>query len=63
MDTAICVIYLGLEQSIDAGELKNIFFSADLTRAEIEHGLTSYEKLELELTGRVKDMKRIRIED
>ena len=63
VDTALCVIYLGLEKTIDTAELKKIFFSADLTRAEIEHGLISYEELELNLTGRVKDMKRIRIED
>ena len=50
--TALCVICLGMLSSgrYSPEELKSIFFSADLTLAEIEHGCTTYEGLELNLT-------------
>ena len=35
METALCVVYLGLESRISEDELKDIFFSADLTLAEV----------------------------
>ena len=63
VDTALCVIYLGLEKTIDADKLQMVFLSAALTRAEIEHGLTTYDELERELLTRVKDLGKISIED
>ena len=59
LDTALCVVYLGLEKKIDAEELKGIFFNADLTRAEIEHGLTSFDELERDLLSRTTELGRI----
>ena len=59
LDTALCVVYLGLEKKIDAEELKRIFFNADLTRAEIEHGLTSFDELERDLLSRTTELGRI----
>ena len=50
--TALCVICLGMLSSgrYSSEKLKSIFFSADLTLAEIEHGCTTYEGLKLNLT-------------
>ena len=59
LDTALCVVYLGLEKKIDAEELKGIFFNADLTRAEIEHGLTSFDELDRDLLSRTTELGRI----
>ncbi len=56
LDTALCVVYLGLEKKIEAEELKRIFFNADLTRAEVEHGLTSFEELEREMLTRTAEL-------
>ncbi len=44
-DNALCIVYLGLEKTIDKEVLQKVFFYADLTRAELEHGLTSFEAL------------------
>ena len=35
METSLCIVYLGLEGPISEDELKDIFFSADLTLAEV----------------------------
>jgi hypothetical protein len=62
METALCVVYLGLEGLISEDELKDIFFSADLTLAEIERGLTDFDTLQREVlrrageTGEVSDL-------
>ena len=45
LNNALCIVYLGLETVIPADDLERIFFSADLARAELEHGLTSYDEL------------------
>lgn len=51
LQTALPVIYLGLEATRQFGldELKKVFFSADLTLAEIESGVNSFEQIEREL--------------
>ena len=45
LDNALCIVYLGLEKTVDKEALQKVFFCADLTRAELEHGLTSFEEL------------------
>lgn len=59
INTAICVIYLGLEHFIPEDTLKRVFFSADLTLAEIEKGLTTFNEIERELLVRVADLGMI----
>ena len=53
LQTALSVIYLGLEatRQFSLDELKKIFFSADLTLAEIESGVNSFEQIESNSTG------------
>ena len=46
MQTALCVIYLAMERLIDKDELKGIFFSADLTLAEVESGINSFDEIQ-----------------
>lgn len=52
--TALSVIYLGLEATgqFEMEELKRIFLSADLTMAEIESGVNSFEQIERDLLNR-----------
>lgn len=52
LDNALSIVYLGLEKDVEQSDLKKIFFCADLTRAELEHGLTSYEELRNNLLDR-----------
>ena len=59
MHTALCVIYLALEERIDKDELKEIFFSADLTLAEVESGINSFDEIQRELMVRAGDMGMI----
>ena len=59
MQTALCVIYLALEGLIDRDKLKEIFFSADLTLAEVERGINSFDELQSEILSRVGDMGMI----
>lgn len=59
INTAICVIYLGLEHFIPEDTLKRVFFSADLTLAEIEKGLTTFNEIERELLVRIADLGMI----
>ena len=51
LHTGLCVVCLGLESTgrFSEEDLKRIFFSADLTLAEIESGVNSYEEIEREL--------------
>ena len=53
--TALSVIYLGLEATgqFEMEELKRIFLSADLTMAEIESGVNSFEQIERDLLNRM----------
>ena len=55
LQVALSVIYLGLEGTgrFSEDELKKIFFSADLTMAEIESGTNSFENIEKELLNRM----------
>ena len=55
LQVALSVIYLGLEGTgrFSEDELKKIFFSADLTLAEIESGTNSFENIERELLNRM----------
>lgn len=61
LHTGLCAICLGLESTnrFNREELKRIFFSADLTLAEIESGVNSYEEIEQEL---MKHMVKIEME-
>jgi hypothetical protein len=59
METALCVVYLGLESRISEDELKDIFFSADLTLAEIERGLTDFDTLQQEILTRAGEMGEV----
>ena len=59
MQTALCVIYLALERLIDRYELKEIFFSADLTLAEVESGINSFDAIQEELLGRTAELGMI----
>lgn len=59
MQTALCVIYLGLENLIDEDELKEIFFSADLTLAEVECGINSFDAIQREVLERVGSIGKI----
>ena len=55
LQVALSVIYLGLKGTgrFSEDELKKIFFSADLTMAEIESGTNSFENIEKELLNRM----------
>jgi hypothetical protein len=53
------VIYLALERLIDKDELKGIFFSADLTLAEVERGINSFDELQEELLERTAELGMI----
>ena len=59
MQTALCVIYLALEERLEKEELKEIFFSADLTLAEVESGINSFDEIEKDLLERVGDVGMI----
>ena len=52
---SVIYIYLGLEGTgrFSQDELKKVFFSADLTLAEIESGANSFENIERELLNRM----------
>lgn len=52
LDNSLSIVYLGLEKDVKQDDLKKIFFNADLTRAELEHGLTSYDELKNNLVNR-----------
>lgn len=54
--TALCVLYLGLESTMkfDELQLRRIFLNTDLTLAEIDRGLNSYENLEQTLGEALK---------
>jgi hypothetical protein len=51
LHTGLCVICLGVESTdrFSKEDLKRIFFSADLTLAEIDNGVNSYKEIEQEL--------------
>lgn len=53
--TALTVVYLGLEATgqFEMEELKRVFLSADLTMAEIESGVNSFEQIERDLLNRL----------
>ncbi len=59
IQTALCVIYLALERLIDKDELKEIIFSADLTVAEVESGINSFDAIQEELLGRTAELGMI----
>ena len=59
VNTALCIIYLGLESLIPAETLRRIFFSADLTLAEVEQEITDYGELERELLRRVAEIGKV----
>ncbi len=56
MHTALCVIYLALERLIDKDELKEIFFSADLTLAEVEHGIANFDAIKKDILERTEEL-------
>ena len=49
------MIYLALEGLIDKDELKAVFFSADLTLAEVESGINSFDEIQRELLERTAE--------
>lgn len=49
----------GLEGLISDDELKDIFFSADLTLAEVERGLTDFDTLQREVLRRAGEMGKV----
>ena len=53
LHTSLCVLAFGLEESgkYSEEELRSIFFSVDLTLAEIEAGINSYKNIEKELAA------------
>ena len=55
LHTALTVVYLGLEATgqFEKEELKIIFLSADLTMAEIESGVSSFDQIERDLLNRM----------
>lgn len=55
LHTALTVVYFGLEATgqFEKEELKKIFLSADLTMAEIERGVNSFEQIERDLLNRM----------
>lgn len=55
LHTALTVVYLGLEATgqFEMEELKRVFLSADLTMAEIESGVNSFEQIERDLLNRL----------
>ena len=59
INTALCVVYLGLEKLIPAETLNRIFFSADLTLAEVDQEITDYGELERELLRRVAEIGKV----
>ena len=59
IQTALCVIYLAMERLIDKDELKAVFFSADLTLAEVERGINSFDELQEELLERTAELGMI----
>ena len=59
METSLCIVYLGLEGLISEDELKDIFFSADLTLAEVERGLTDFDTLQREIVSRAGEMGKV----
>ena len=59
METSLCIVYLGLESHISEDELKDIFFSADLTLAEVERGLTDFDALQREVLTRAGKMGKV----
>ena len=65
LQTALSVIYLGLEatRQFSLDELKKIFFSADLTLAEIESGVNSFEQIERELLNRMVSIELVKEND
>lgn len=59
--TALCVLCIGLESTgrFTTGELRSIFFSVDLTLAELERGITSYTVLEKRLASYGVTLERV----
>lgn len=62
LQTGLCVICLGLESTgkFSEEELKRIFFSADLTLAEIDIGVNSYESIQNELLKKVETLEMLK---
>ena len=62
LQTGLCVICLGLESTgkFSEAELKRIFFSADLTLAEIDIGVNSYESIQNELLKKVETLEMLK---
>lgn len=63
LNNDLCIIYLGLEKKLEKEALQKIFFSADLTRAELEHGMTNYDELKERLVDLDYDLSIITFEN
>ena len=64
LHTGLCVICLGLESTgkFSEEDLKRVFFAADLTLAEIDSGMNSYEYIERELLNKAVKLEMIKDE-
>jgi len=62
LQTGLCVICLGLESTgkFSEDDLKRIFFAADLTLAEIDSGVNSYENIQNELLKKVETLEMLK---
>ena len=62
LHTGLCVICLGLESTKKFREedLKRVFFAADLTLAEIDSGVNSYENVERELLNKAVKLEMLK---
>ena len=62
LQTGLCVICLGLESTgkFSEEDLKRIFLAADLTLAEIDSGVNSYENIEKELLEKAVKLEMLK---
>lgn len=62
LQTGLCVICLGLESTgkLREEDLKRIFFTADITLAEIDSGVNSYENIEKELLNKAVTLEMLK---
>ena len=62
LHTGLCVVCLGLDSTrrFTEEEMKRAFFLADLTLAEIDGGVNSYEEIERELINKAVKLEMLK---